>query len=250
MSKKTPNNRRSTKKPFARKKTSAKQSNTRNGRKTPTGKKTVSANQHRQHSSRSSTRVNKETEAPIETKLFMLNKPFDVLCQFSDSDGRATLANYIQQAGIYPAGRLDRDSEGLLLLTNNGILQHRISHPDFKLAKQYLVQVEGLINQKALKKLQQGVELKDGVTAPAQANEVEPPSWLWERNPPIRQRKEIPTSWIALTISEGKNRQVRRMTAATGFPTLRLIRRKIGNVTVDALAPGEFKEISPLALHQ
>lgn len=190
-------------------------------------------------------RANSEGDSPeddIQTVVLLFNKPFEVLCQFTDQEDRETLANYIRIPELYAAGRLDRDSEGLLLLTNNGMLQHRISHPDFKLAKTYLVQVEGEVSTKALKQLCDGVKLKDCVTAPAQATRVEEPDWLWPRNPPIRFRKDIPTSWIKLTITEGRNRQVRRMSAAVGYPTLRLVRINIGTHSVEGIAPGEHKE--------
>jgi len=176
------------------------------------------------------------------------NKPFQVLTQFtdaqSDTDNRQTLADFISLPGVYAAGRLDRDSEGLLLLTSDGQLQNRISHPDHKLKKVYWVQVDGEITEEAVKKLRQGVELKDGMTAPAEARIITEPASLWPRNPPVRFRAEIPTSWIELEISEGRNRQVRRMTAAVGFPTLRLIRYAIGPITLDGLNPGEYEKIN------
>ena len=171
--------------------------------------------------------------------LLLFNKPFGVLCQFTDADGRDTLANYIQEPGYYAAGRLDKDSEGLLLLTNDGALQQRISHPRFKLPKTYLVQVDGEITESALGQLQRGVKLKDG---PARAVNVErtiAPAALWPRTPPIRVRQAIPTSWITITLKEGRNRQVRRMTAAVNFPTLRLIRTSIGGCVVWPIAPGQ-----------
>lgn len=164
------------------------------------------------------------------------------MSQFTDDSGRKTLADFIPTKGVYPAGRLDYDSEGLLLLTDDGQLQHRIAHPAAKLAKTYWVQVEGDIDEKALQQLRNGVTLKDGKTLPAKAKRLGNVE-LWERHPPIRERANIPTSWLALTIKEGKNRQVRRMTAAVGFPTLRLVRVNIGDWHIDGLAPGEYCEI-------
>lgn len=174
--------------------------------------------------------------------ILIFNKPFNVLCQFSDSAGRQTLKDYIQIKNLYPAGRLDLDSEGLLLLTDNGVLQHLISHPDNKLDKTYWVQVEGTPNESALSQLEQGVILKDGKTKPAKVAPIEEPQ-IWARNPPIRYRANIPTSWLQLSIREGKNRQVRRMTAAVGHPTLRLIRAAIGPILLDDLVLGEYREI-------
>jgi 23S rRNA pseudouridine2457 synthase len=171
--------------------------------------------------------------------LILFNKPFNVLSQFTDKDGRNTLANYILDKNFYVAGRLDYDSEGLLLLTNNGQLQNQIAHPKHKMPKTYWAQVEGEITTEALAQLTKGVELKDGLTKPAKAKRMDEPKILWDRNPPIRERANIPTSWVELTISEGKNRQVRRMTAAVGFPTLRLIRYSIGPWNLDSLANGE-----------
>ncbi|MDO8267980.1 MAG: pseudouridine synthase [Moraxellaceae bacterium] len=175
------------------------------------------------------------------SRLVLFNKPFQVLCQFSDKDGRPVLADYIKAPGIYPAGRLDHDSEGLLLLTDDGELQARIADPRWKLPKTYWVQVEGEISEEALMALCQGVMLSDGLTLPADARRLDPPE-LWKRDPPIRFRANIPDSWIELTIREGRNRQVRRMTAAVGFPTLRLVRVAIGSWTLDGLAPGEWCE--------
>jgi 23S rRNA pseudouridine2457 synthase len=174
------------------------------------------------------------------SKLILFNKPFQVLTQFTDDQGRKTLADFIGQKGVYAAGRLDYDSEGLLLLTDDGMLQQQLSHPDYKMEKTYLAQVEGAISDRALAALRQGVELKDGVTAPARAARIEDPD-LWPRNPPIRERARIPTCWIELRITEGKNRQVRRMTAAVGFPTLRLVRVAIGSWSLAGLAPGDYR---------
>jgi 23S rRNA pseudouridine2457 synthase len=172
---------------------------------------------------------------------YIFNKPFGVLCQFS-GEGQ-TLANYITTPNIYPAGRLDKDSEGLLILTDNGKFQHQISHPKFNKFKTYCVQVEGLIIDNALEKLRLGVVLKDGKTQPAKVKIIQTPDWLWCRAPPIRQRKNIPTSWVEIAICEGKNRQVRRMLAAVGFPVLRLIRIQIGEFKLMQLTPGDYERI-------
>jgi len=174
-------------------------------------------------------------------KIILFNKPYGVLSQFTDGAGRPTLADHIRQKGFYAAGRLDFDSEGLLLLTDDGRLQHQISHPRQKLPKTYWVQVEGEITDEALAALRRGVPLKDGPTAPARARHLASPG-VWPRLPPVRERKSIPTSWLELTIREGRNRQVRRMTAAVGFPTLRLIRTAIGNWHLGPLGPGEGRE--------
>ncbi|HEY9018457.1 rRNA large subunit pseudouridine synthase E [Thiomicrospira sp.] len=182
------------------------------------------------------------------SSVLLFNKPYNVLCQFTDDLGRETLADYIQQPGFYAAGRLDRDSEGLLVLTNDGPLQHQISDPKHKLAKTYWAQVEGLIDSAAIKQLCKGVMLKDGPTKPAQAQMVNEPDWLWPRNPPIRERQSIPTSWLKLTITEGRNRQVRRMTAAVGFPTLRLIRSQVGPFNLDGLTLGQSRLIHQVNL--
>jgi len=181
-----------------------------------------------------------------QKKLLLFNKPFNTLCQFRAETGVDTLANYINFKEVYAAGRLDKDSEGLLILTNDGKLQHQITHPKHKLNKTYYAQLDGLITETALTQLAQGVKLKDGLTRPAIAKKLnieQSNIQLWDRNPPIRVRKDIPTSWLELTITEGKNRQVRRMTAAVGFPTLRLIRVSIGTWSLEDLKPGEFKLI-------
>ena len=177
--------------------------------------------------------------------LVAFNKPFGVVCKFSPEPGRPTLADFIDRPGIYPAGRLDTDSEGLLLLTDDGALQAHIASPRHKLPKVYWSQVEAELNDEALEALRRGVDLGEFTTLPAQARRIDEPAGLWPRDPPIRWRARIPTSWLELTLREGKNRQVRRMTARVGFPTLRLIRAAIGSVHVATLAPGEWREIDP-----
>ncbi|MBQ0719200.1 MAG: pseudouridine synthase [Gammaproteobacteria bacterium] len=175
-------------------------------------------------------------------KLLLFNKPFGVLSQFTAADGHPGLADYLDIPAVYPAGRLDRDSEGLLLLTDDGALQAQISNPRFKLEKTYLAQVEGEVSTLALKSLSQGITLKDGPTLPARAQRAPEPN-IWPRVPPIRARKNIPTSWIELTIREGRNRQVRRMCAHVGFPVLRLVRIKIGEWSLGQLKPGEHQQM-------
>lgn len=177
-------------------------------------------------------------------RLILLNKPFDVLSQFTDTKSpspRPTLSNYIDVPKVYPAGRLDRDSEGLLLLTDDGRLQARISSPKSRTPKTYLAQVEGAPTDADLAPLRTGVTLKDGRTRPAEVRLIDPPD-LWERDPPVRYRKSVPDTWIELTITEGRNRQVRRMTAAVGFPTLRLVRWRVGDWSLDDLAPGSWRD--------
>ncbi|MFX0540506.1 rRNA large subunit pseudouridine synthase E [Roseovarius sp. S4756] len=176
------------------------------------------------------------------SRLILLNKPHGVLSQFTDEgSGHSTLAAYVDVPGVYPAGRLDRDSEGLLILTSDGKLQARIADPKFKQPKTYLAQVEGVPDDVALAALAKGVALKDGLTRPAEVRRIDPPA-LWPRVPPVRYRKSVPDSWIELTITEGRNRQVRRMTAHVGFPTLRLVRWRIGEWTLDGIAPGCWRE--------
>lgn len=179
--------------------------------------------------------------------LIAFNKPFGVACKFSPEPGRKTLADYVDLRGVYPAGRLDTDSEGLMLLTDDGDLQARIAEPKHKIAKVYWAQVEGSPSQTSLDQLRKGVRLGDFKTQPANANVIEEPQELWPRDPPIRYRAKIPTTWIELTIREGKNRQVRRMTANVGLPTLRLIRAAIGKVGLEGLALGTWRKIRPNA---
>ena len=177
-------------------------------------------------------------------KLILLNKPFGVLSQFTPENGHSSLADHIAIPGVYPAGRLDRDSEGLLLLTDDGQLQHRLSHPKHKQWKTYLAQLEGVPDKRAIEALKEGVELNDGPTLPAKVRQIDEPENLWPRDPPVRFRKSIPTSWIEIQIREGRNRQVRRMTAAVGYPTLRLIRTRVGKWKLRSLQPGEYVIIS------
>ena len=182
--------------------------------------------------------------------LILFNKPFQVLCQFSPQPERTTLADYVKVPKVYPAGRLDADSEGLLLLTDDGKLQHDIAHPDHKQPKTYLVQVDGVPDAASLARLQAPIDLGDFVTKPCKAVQIAAPDWLWPRDPPIRSRAEQPTSWLAITLQEGKNRQVRRMTAAVGLPTLRLVRSAIGAISLAShpLMPGEWMEVTAAEL--
>jgi 23S rRNA pseudouridine2457 synthase len=185
-------------------------------------------------------------DTPFAMPTLLFNKPFGTVCQFSEAAGRPTLKDFIPLPGVYPAGRLDTDSEGLLILTDEGRLQHRIAHPSQKWPKVYQVQVEGVPAPDTLRLLEAGgLDLGDFVTQPCKAASCAPPLWLWAREPPIRVRKQIPDSWLEITLYEGKNRQVRRMTAKVGHPTLRLIRTAIGPWALDGLLPGEYRVLSP-----
>lgn len=182
-------------------------------------------------------------------RIILLNKPYGVLCQFTSADGRATLKDYVPVPGVYAAGRLDADSEGLVVLTDDGAMQARISHPRHKMAKTYWAQVEGVPDEAALAHLRRGVDLGDFITKPCQARLIAEPEGLWPRDPPIRYRAAIPTTWIELVLTEGKNRQVRRMTAKAGFPTLRLVRWAVGTWNLTGLAPGQWRDASREPFH-
>ena len=183
----------------------------------------------------------RSSPAPGRASVVLLNKPYGVLCQFTDREGRATLADHVRVPGVYAAGRLDHDSEGLLVLTDDGALAHRLTDPRHKGAKTYLVQVEGEPSEAQVRALRDGVVLNDGLARAEEVQRVAAPKWLWPRNPPVRFRKTVPDAWLALTLREGRNRQVRRMTAAVGLPTLRLVRTRVGDYTLGDLQPGESR---------
>jgi len=220
----------------------SKPSSTRHGKSVFKRSSSTKGTTHHSSRNRKKSASTKPRIAAEDRKVIIFNKPFDTLSQFTDGEGRKTLADFITVKDVYAAGRLDRDSEGLMVLTNDGILQAKLTQPKSKSPKAYWVQVDGAPSESDLDKLRKGVKLKDGMTLPAQVEVIEQPK-VWDRNPPVRFRANIPTTWLAITIIEGRNRQVRRMTANIGFPTLRLIRYSMGDIKLGDLLPGEWKQI-------